>query len=119
MKKKMNKEKEYKDLTVGEGLISALQQAVDYEKGKKVNGIKSTKISIAPLPHYKANKIKQIRNKVRLSQSTFAHVLGVSKKTVEAWESGKNEPQGPAQRMLMLLEKDNSILERYKLIVQT
>jgi putative transcriptional regulator len=115
----MNKEKEYKDMTVGEGLIAALRQAVDYEKGKKVTGVKSTKISIAPLPHYKAQKIKQIRSKFRLSQSTFAHVLGVSKKTVEAWESGRNEPQGPAQRMLMLLEKDNKFLEKYELVVLT
>ena len=120
--RKMNKEKEkeskYKDITVGEGLITALQQAIDYEKGKIVEGVKSTKISIAPLPHYKAQAIKQIRNKVRLSQSTFAHVLGVSKKTVEAWESGRNEPQGPAKRILMLLEKDNKFIERYELIVQ-
>jgi putative transcriptional regulator len=115
----MKKVKNYKDMTVGEGLIAALQQAVDYEKGKQVKGVKSTKISIAPLPHYKAQTIKQIRNKVRLSQSTFAHVLGVSKKTVEAWESGRNEPQGPAQRILMLLEKDNKFLEKYELIVQT
>jgi putative transcriptional regulator len=112
------KEKEYKDITVGEGLIAALKQAIDYEKGKTVKGVKSTKISIAPLPHYKAQTIKQIRKKVRLSQSTFAHVLGVSKKTVEAWESGRNEPQGPAKRMLMLLEKDNKFIEKYELIVQ-
>jgi DNA-binding transcriptional regulator YiaG len=38
---------------------------------------------------------------------------------VEAWESGRNEPQGPAQRILMLLEMDNKFLENYELIVQT
>ena len=115
----MKKMKDYKEMTVGEGLVAALQQAVDYEKGKHVKGVKSTKISIAPLPHYKAQAIKRIRNKFRLSQSTFAHILGVSKKTVEAWESGRNEPQGPAQRILMLLEKDNQFLEKYELVVQT
>ncbi|MCP4219220.1 MAG: helix-turn-helix domain-containing protein, partial [bacterium] len=51
-----------------------------------------------------------------LSQATFARVIGVSKKTVEAWESGRNDPQGPAQRILMFLEKDSSFLERYQLI---
>jgi putative transcriptional regulator len=109
--------KRYKDMTVGEGLITALEQAVDYEKGKDVKGVTSRKISIAPLPHYKANKIKKIRNMLGLSQSTFAYVMGVSKKTVEAWESGRNEPQGPAQRMLMLLEKDNNFLEKHELIM--
>ena len=109
--------KKYKDMTVGEGLITALEQAVDYEKGKDVKGVRSRRISIAPLPHYKARKIKNIRNMLGLSQSTFAYVMGVSKKTVEAWESGRNEPQGPAQRMLMLLEKDNKFLEKHELIM--
>ncbi len=109
--------KEYKDMTVGEGLITALEQAIDFEKGKNANGARSRKISIAPLPHYNAQKIKIIRSRVGLSQSTFAHVMGVSKKTVEAWEAGRNEPQGPAQRMLMLLEKDNKFLEKHQLIL--
>jgi putative transcriptional regulator len=107
------------NLTFGEGLIAALEQAVDYEKGKEVKGVKSRKISIAPLPHYKAPKIKEIRNRLGLSQSTFAYVMGVSKKTVEAWESGRNEPQGPAQRMLMLIEKDRHFLQKYELIMST
>ena len=107
----------YKEMTVSEGLIAALEQAVDYEKGKNVAGVTSRKISIAPLPHYKAQKIKKIRNMLGLSQAKFAYLIGVSKKTVEAWESGRNEPQGPAQRMLMLLEKDNNFLERYELIL--
>jgi len=109
--------KKYKDMTVGEGLVTALEQAIDYEKGKNVEGVTTRKISIAPLPHYRAQKIKKIRNMLGLSQLTFAFVMGVSKKTVEAWESGRNEPQGPAQRMLMILEKDNKFLEKYNLIM--
>lgn len=109
--------KEYKDMTVGEGLIVALQQAVDYEKGKEVKGVTTRKIEIAPVPHFKAPKIKQIRIGLGLSQSTFASIMGVSRKTVEAWESGRNEPQGPAQRILMFLEKDNNFLEKYGLLL--
>ncbi|MCP4219144.1 MAG: hypothetical protein GY765_31200, partial [bacterium] len=43
--------KKYEDMTVAEGLIAALEQAVDYEKGKTITGVTSHKISIAPLPH--------------------------------------------------------------------
>jgi putative transcriptional regulator len=109
----------YKNLTVGEGLISALEQAVDYEKGKKVKGVKSNKIIVAPLPHYKGKKIKTIRNNLGLSQLIFAYIMGVSIKTVEAWESGRNEPQGPAQRILFLLEKDKKFLEKNKLVMNS
>ncbi|MCP4146143.1 MAG: hypothetical protein GY757_00195 [bacterium] len=34
--------KKYQDMSIGEGLITALEQAVDYENGKKVEGVKST-----------------------------------------------------------------------------
>jgi putative transcriptional regulator len=98
-------------------LITALEQAVNYEKGISTEGVKSKKITIAPLPHYKAQKIKEIRNQLGLTQSTFAYIMGVSKKTIEAWESGRNEPTGPAQRMLMLFEKDDNFLEKYGLIM--
>lgn len=107
--------KSYKNLSTGEGLITALEQAIDYEKGKEIKGVKTNKVAVAPLPHYTGNKIKKIRNKLGLTQSIFAHIIGVSIKTVEAWEAGRNEPQGPAQRMLYLLEKDNNLLEKYKL----
>ncbi len=55
------KDKKYKDMSVGEGLITALRQAVDYEKGKEVKGVKTRTITVAPLPQYKAPRIKQIR----------------------------------------------------------
>jgi putative transcriptional regulator len=98
--------------------MKGLNEAIDYEKGKTVPGLKKLKISIAPLPHYNSSRIKEIRNKLKLSQSTFATILGVSIKTVEAWESGRNIPQGPAQRILSLMEKDNNLLKKYKIIVR-
>ena len=108
--------KTFKDLTIGENLINSLEEAIKYEKGEKVKGLKSHTITVAPLPDYKGKEIKEIRNELGLTQSIFAYVLGVSKKTVEAWESGKNHPAGPAQRMLSILEKDKSFLKKYKLV---
>jgi len=98
-------------------IIRGLNEAIDYEKGRSVPGLKRKKISIVPVPHFNSSKIKEIRNKLHLSQSTFATIIGVSIKTVEAWESGRNIPQGPAQRMLWLMEKDNNLLKKYKIIV--
>ena len=39
-----------------------------------------------------------------LTQSLLAKFLCVSKKTVEAWESGRNQPNGPSRRLLELLD---------------
>ncbi len=35
----------------------------------------------------------------------FAQYLGVSPKTVEAWEAGKNKPSGSSSRLLELLDE--------------
>jgi putative transcriptional regulator len=105
-----------KQKRVYHSIIKGLHQAVDYEKGKSVQGLKRKKVSIAPVEHFKSLRIRQIRNKLNLSQATFAAILGVSPKTIEAWESGRNVPQGPAQRILWLLEKDNTIIRKYRII---
>ena len=70
-------------------------------------------VKVSPLPNYSAEEIKAIRLTLNLSQSSFADLMGVSSKTVEAWESGKNTPYGSAQRMLELLKNDYKLVEKY------
>ena len=38
-----------------------------------------------------------------MTQSVFADYLGVSQKTVEAWECGRTHPTGPANRLMGVL----------------
>ena len=40
-----------------------------------------------------------------MTQTVFANYMGVSKKTVEAWETGRTHPTGPAYRLLDILEQ--------------
>ena len=51
-----------------------------------------------------------------MTQSTFAALMGVSNKTVEAWEKGTNTPAGTARRMIGMLKADSSIPEKYNII---
>ncbi|HBP38611.1 MAG TPA: hypothetical protein DD640_07715 [Clostridiales bacterium] len=39
-----------------------------------------------------------------MTQTVFASVLGVSKKTIESWEAGLNHPSGASARLLQLLQ---------------
>ena len=49
-----------------------------------------------------------------VSQSVFAGLLGVSPKLVEAWESGRNTPDGPVRRLIELIERNpRTFLKRY------
>lgn len=50
-------------------------------------------------------RIKQIREKQRVSQPVFARYLNTSESTVEKWESGAKKPSGMALKLLSVVEK--------------
>ena len=59
-----------------------------------------------------AKAIKQLRNKMILSQVEFAELLGVAFSTVNRWESGLYAPTIKGKRKLApLFEKYNIVLE--------
>ena len=103
-------------MDVFESIVTGLQEAIDYEDNKIT--AKTTKITVKPLPDISAEEIRIIRNEAGLTQSVFAAVLGVSVKTVEAWEAGTNHPIGPARRMISLMQFDPSFIEKYQLVNQ-
>ena len=63
-------------------------------------------LTIVPVETYQADEIKRIRNSTGLTQRSFAEYMGVSPKTVEAWEAGRNHPEGAACRSLSLMKAD-------------
>ena len=48
---------------------------------------------------------QEIRGKLRLSQSAFASLMGVSVRTVQDWEQGRRLPKGPAKSLLRIVEQ--------------
>ncbi len=48
----------------------------------------------------KPTDIKTVRKKLKLSQSEFALMIGVSVSTLQNWEQGRRHPEGPAQALL-------------------
>ncbi len=88
--------------TMYESLMEGLQEDLkDIQTYGESQGRK-TVIEYIPVKEYTADEVKSIRKGVGVSQSAFAKCLGVSKKTVEKWESGDNIPSGPASRLLDL-----------------
>lgn len=98
-----------------DSIMKGLNEAVVYEEGK-LDKVKVDRIEVSELPRFQGAEIRKIRMKQHMTQKTMAVVLGVSNKTVEAWESGKNVPAGPAQRLLELMNKDDELLERYAVL---
>lgn len=85
-----------------DSLMTGLNEAVAIERGK-LKGRK-TVYEIQPIKKYNNIEIKHIRVAVGMTQVLFAHYMGVSTKTVEAWEKGTNRPTGTACRLISMLE---------------
>ena len=89
---------------VFDDIKEGLNQAIEYEKGKGKAKIKV--MAIFPIDSFSAEEIRAIRLATGLTQVLFAKFMGVSVKTVEAWESGRNHPEGTACRLLSMTKKD-------------
>ena len=83
---------------------AGLEQAIEYEKGTLK--AKKTVLSIAPVDVFTPGEIREIRKSTGLTQVLFAKYMGVSVKTVESWEAGRNHPEGAACRLLTLTRND-------------
>lgn len=58
---------------------------------------------------YDEPEVKTIREKLGLSQSEFALMIGISKRTLENWEQGKRHPTGPAKALLKIVDKNPKV----------
>jgi len=99
-------------MNVYKSTMKGLAEAVEYQQGKIK--VRKTTITIKPVTDYSNDDIKQIRKKTGLSQVMFAGSLGVSPKTVEAWENGKNKPEGASRRLLEIVCDDPGFLQRFQ-----
>lgn len=103
-------------MNVFESMMQGLTEAVSYEKGEQT--ARSASVTIAPPPEVSADEVKELRQSLHMTQRTFAALMGVSNKTVEAWEKGTNAPAGTARRMMELLLADHTIPEKYNIITR-
>ena len=90
------------DMTFGEKLIKSAKQAEAHASGKK--RLRTNVLEILPVPNYNPNQIKDIRARLGLTQGLMGGIVGVSTKTVEAWEIGYRRPSSSAMRVLAELD---------------
>lgn len=50
--------------------------------------------------------VASVREKIGLSQSQFAKLMGVSVRTLQEWEQGRRAPSGPARMLLMVAARN-------------
>lgn len=96
-----------------ESLKQSLTEEVEDIKKYGTSQGRRTVMEIKPITEYSASEVKRIRKMTGTSQAVFAKCFGVSKKTVEAWEEGVNNPSGPACRILELISQGALSMDQY------
>lgn len=87
-------------------LMESLSEALAFEKGKATAETFARKRS---LPTVDA---AAIRASLNMTQKKFAATLGVSCRTVEAWESGRSTPSPTAKKLMYLIQEDHTLAEK-------
>lgn len=103
-------------MSVFDQIKTGLEEAIAFEQGTLE--AKTRKLTVQPVDHYNAAEIKDIRVKAGMTQVVFAEFMGVSVKTVEAWESGRNRPIGSACRLLCLTKADPAFPQKAGIVVR-
>ena len=91
-----------------------LEQIIAFENGDtsvKCRVRTVTVPDIVPVAEYSKEKIKEIRQKTNLPQKYFAELVGVSPRSVEAWEAGTRKPTGTAKRLFQMIDKNPNALD--------
>lgn len=83
---------------------------INIEKIKSSKGISYT---FNDEPVLDANFVKKLRKKLNMSQSMFALLMHVQKKTVEKWEQGKNPIVNGNAVAMILFDKYPELVENF------
>lgn len=92
-------EKNFRDADFFNGIKEGLEEALAYEKGKASAQTIARKRSLPDVD------VKAERESLNMTQKAFANVLGVSKRTVEAWETGRSTPSPTAKNLIYLISQ--------------
>jgi putative transcriptional regulator len=102
---------------LGKLIIESLQEAIAHARGEETGArvwtaeVTARKAYLEKPPYYPPYLIREVRQKLSVSQTIFAQMLGVSTSTVRAWEQGKRECEGPASRLLQIAEAHPNVLK--------
>src|SRR6266849_3604826 len=81
----------------GKELIAGMKQAAAHAQGRKVRGMRLTKVEMPD--------VKAIRRGLRMSQHRFALAYRIPLPTLKNWEQGRRQPDAPAAAYLLAIKR--------------
>ena len=88
------------DRNIGQEILEGIREIKSFKKGE---------INLTTRTLNEPSPTKTIRKRLKLSQSSFASLMGVSPRTIQDWEQGRRNPQGPAKSLLRIAEQHPEI----------
>ncbi len=89
-------------------LMESAHEALEHAQGKR--SLRTTTLPLPPKP-MNGIAVKRVRAALRASQAVFARYLNVSTKLVQAWESNRRRPEGPALVLLHIAARQPETIE--------
>ena len=84
-------------------LVSSVKQAGKIHRGEA----KASRTFV-----FQPEDVRKIREKLHKSQSEFAQMIGVSLSTLQNWEQGRRQPEGPARALLVVASKAPEVVAK-------
>ncbi len=75
----------------------------------EVKAFKEGKVNLVTRQLDEPSHPKEIRAQLKLSQTAFAGLMGVSVRTIQDWEQDRRTPSGPAKSLLRIAEQHPDI----------
>lgn len=83
-----------------------------FEGIREVKAFKEGKAKLVTRKLSEPSHPKTIRARLKLSQTAFAGLMGVSVRTIQDWEQDRREPSGPAKSLLRVAEQHPEIFRK-------
>ncbi len=103
-------EKNFENVDLFTEVMHSLEDALAFEQGEVRQGTVSRKRSLPEVD------IAAERKALHMTQKNYATLLGISPRTVEAWETGRSNPSPMARRLIYLLGQDHSLIQKLQAI---
>lgn len=84
---------------LGKQLIEGMENAFSYARGEPVTGTRTTTIEVPDID------VRKIRQRLDLTQKSFAESFGFSLSAVRNWEQGTRRPERAARILLAVIER--------------
>jgi len=79
---------------------------------KQIGLIRQGKLKPSRVFEYPPTDVREVRRKLKKSQSEFALMIGVSVSTLRNWEQGRRTPHGPARALLKVAAMNPKVVEK-------